>query len=299
MRHGQLMGAGSDERSWHRRWCAAALVAGIALGTACASMAPLHLTPITQQPTQLVEPGRFVWVDLVTQDVARARSFYGDLFGWTFRGGDGYTEVLHDGTPIAGIVAATDPERGSEWLASLSVADVDRASALASEGGGIVERGPLDVPDRGRLALVSDPEGALLLLLRASTGDPPDADAVVGGWLWIELWTHDADAATRFYAELVGYEFEVLELDGHPYHVFAVEDEPRAGVVDAPPEVNPLWLPYVRVEDPEAIASRAAALGARVVMRDDQAAILVDPTGAPIAVQVWPPSDEPDTGVER
>ena len=63
-------------------------------------------------------------------------------------------------------------------------------------------------------------------------------------------------------------------------------------MVAAPPEVQPLWLPYVRVEDPEAIAARAEALGARVVMRDDQAAILVDPTGAPIAVQVWEASDE-------
>jgi predicted enzyme related to lactoylglutathione lyase len=293
------MGAGSNAKRRPWGWYAAGVAAGIALGTACASTPTLHLTPITQEPTQLVEPGKFVWVDLITQDVALARSFYGELFGWTFRSRDGYTEVLHDGTPIAGMVAATDPERGSEWLASLSVADVDRVSALASEGGGTVERGPLDVPDRGRLALVSDPEGALLLLLRASTGDPPDADALVGGWLWIELWTHDADAATRFYSELVGYEFEVLELDGHPYHVFVVGDEPRAGVVDAPPEVNPLWLPYVRVEDPEAIASRAEALGARVVMRDDQAAILVDPTGAPVAVQIWPSSDVSDTRVDR
>ena len=56
---------------------------------------------------------------------------------------------------------------------------------------------------------------------------------MVGGWLWIELWTHDADAATRFYADLVGYELEVLELYGHPYPVFVKGDVPRAGVVNA------------------------------------------------------------------
>jgi predicted enzyme related to lactoylglutathione lyase len=295
----QSMGARSMARGRHRGWWAVAATICIAFLSACASPPPLHLTPIADPPTELVDPGKFVWVDLVTQDVARAESFYGDLFGWTFRSADGYTEVLNDGTPIGGIVAASDPERGSEWLSSLSVTDVDRASALASKGGGSVEVDPVDIPDRGRLAMVSDPEGAVVLLLRSSSGDPPDMDAVVGSWLWIELWTHDAEAAARFYAELVGYDFEVIELLGQPYHVFIRGDEPRAGVVDAPPEVNPLWLPYVRVEDPEAIATRATNLGARVVMGDDQAAILVDPTGAAIAVQLWPPQDEPDSEVEQ
>jgi predicted enzyme related to lactoylglutathione lyase len=189
-----------------------------------------------------VKPGKFVWVDLVTQDVEEAKAFYGSLFGWTFEDGARYTPVLRDGAPIAGLVPARDPKRGSEWVVNLSVADVDRAAALVRERGGMVERGPVDAPDRGRLALVSDPEGALLLLVRAAGGDPPDEEPTVNGWLWRELWTHDADAAVDLYATLAGYEPETLELRGQPYRVLKTGDVPRAGVVEAPPaNAPPFW----------------------------------------------------------
>jgi predicted enzyme related to lactoylglutathione lyase len=268
----------------------------LAFGLACASTSLPWIPSVTEEPTQLVKSGKFVWVDLVTQDVANAKSFYGALFGWTFLGGDRYTQVLHDGTPIAGIVRARDPERGSEWVGNLSVADVDRAAALVSERGGVVEREPVDAPERGRLALVSDPEGALVLLVRASGGDPPDAEPPVGSWLWREIWTHDVDSSAAFYVALAGYEPETVEFRGHPYHVLKGGGVPRAGVVAAPPEVNPLWLPYVRVEDPGDTAARAATLGARIVMQGEHAAILIDPTGAAIGVQTWPDSE--DKGAE-
>lgn len=271
-------------------------VIGLAFGASCASTSLPWIPPVTEEPTQLVKSGKFVWVDLVTQDVASAKSFYGALFGWTFVRGDRYTQVIHDGKPIAGIVRAADPERGSEWVGNLSVADVDRAAALVSERGGVVEREPVDAPERGRLALVSDPEGALLLLLRASGGDPPDAEPPVGGWLWRELWTHDVDAAADFYAALAGYEPETVAFRGHPYHVLKEGGVPRAGVVAAPPEVNPLWLPYVKVADPGDTAARAATLGARIVMQDEHGVILVDPTGAPIGIQAWEGSG--DQGAE-
>jgi predicted enzyme related to lactoylglutathione lyase len=254
---------------------------------------------VTGKPTQLVKPGKFVWQDLVTQDIAEARSFYGALFGWTFQEGDRYTQVLHDGEPIGGMLAAADPERTSEWIGNLSVADVDRAAALMVDRGGVLERGPVDAPARGRLALVSDPDGALLLLLRASDGDPPDVDPRPGRWLWRELWTQNVDAAAALYTELAGYEVETVEHEGLPYHVLKDGSVPRAGMLEAPPEVNPLWLPYVRVKDAQGTAARAAALGARIVLQDEGSAILVDPTGAPIGIQVWDGGEDSAEGAGR
>jgi predicted enzyme related to lactoylglutathione lyase len=259
----------------------------LGLAAACASTPPRHLPPVTEEPTDIVRPGKFVWIDLVTQDVPAAKSFYGDLFGWTFREGDRYTEILHAGRAIAGIVPADDAEQGSEWVGNLSVRDVDAAARFVVENGGLVERGPVDAPERGRLALVSDQEGALLLLVRSASGDPPDQDPAIGNWLWRELWTHDVAAAIAFYSALADYDNEEVELAGLPYHVLRDEVRPRAGVVEAPPEVNPLWLPYVRVDDTRRVSDAAAALGARVVMQHEQSAILVDPTGAPFAIQVW------------
>jgi predicted enzyme related to lactoylglutathione lyase len=274
-------------RRRHRRIRIAGSALCLAFASACATETLPLIPPVTRQPSQLVMPGKFVWADLVTQDVAKANSFYGALFGWTFQDNERYSPVLNDGTPIAGIVPARDPERGSEWIANLSVADVDRAAALVRERGGVIERKPVDAPDRGRLAVVSDSEGALLLLLRAAEGDPPDTDPAVGGWLWHELWTHDVEAAMDLYTTLAGYERETVDFRDQAYNVLRDTDERRAGVVEAPPEVHSLWLPYVRVEDPAAAAVRAESLGARIVMQDDRTAILVDPTGAAIGIGYW------------
>jgi hypothetical protein len=136
----------------------------------------------------------------------------------------------------------------------------------------------------------------LVLLLRAEGGDPPDADPIVGGWLWWELWTHDVDSAMDLYATLAGYEREIVDFRGQPYRVLRDAEARRAGLVAAPPEVNPLWLPYVRVEDAEATAARAVTLGARVVMQDELTAILVGPTGAAIGIGEWTGRD--DEGAE-
>jgi len=267
------------------------LGAAVALASACASAPRPIISPVTDAPTQVVRPGKFVWVDLVTHDVAGAKAFYGALFGWTFDGEeDGYVTVLLDGSAIAGIVDVERPEgwaRESGWLGNLSVADVDRAAAAAAEAGGVVERGPVDAPERGRMALVRDPAGAHVLLLRSASGDPPDELPPRRRFLWRELWTQDVGAAIDFYAAIAGYDAESVEFRDQIYRVLTVDGVPRAGVVEAPTEVDPQWLPYVRVENPAFIAERAKALGARVVLRDDDAVILVDPTGAPIGVQAW------------
>ncbi len=89
------------------------------------------------------------------------------------------------------------------------------------------------------------------------------------------------------YSQLAGYEREVVEFRDAPYRVLRSGDVRRAGVGEAPAEVNPLWLPYVRVEDAASTAARAVDLGARLVMQDDRTAILVDPVGAPIGIGVW------------
>ncbi len=287
--------------AWGRRadgWARMALGAlCVALAAACASSRPRPLPPVTETPTGIVTPGKFVWVDLVTDDVAGARNFYGQLFGWSFDGSDGkdgYVRVLQDGAPIGGMVSIERPEgeaRESAWVGNLSVADVDEAAALVKRKGGSVARGPVDAPERGRIALVSDPAGAEVLLVRASGGDPPDASPTTGRWLWRELWTHDTEGASAFYAELVGYESDTVDIKGGNYRIFKQGGVPRAGLRTAPDDVEPQWLPYVKVEDPAATAARASKLGGRIVAQDVDAAILVDPGGAAIGLQKWDEED--------
>jgi predicted enzyme related to lactoylglutathione lyase len=258
------------------------------LGVACATPPDLpRLPPVSREATQVVRPGQFVWGDLVSQDIAASKAFYGPLFGWTFSDDGRYTTVFNQRVPIAGMVAARNPDRGTEWIANLSVADVDRASSTFGQHGGQVENGPIDAPDRGRIALVSDASGAALLLVRATSGDPPDAHPAIGGWLWWELWTHDVDAAIDLLVDVAGYQRETVDLRDSPYRVLGDEKVRRAGIVEAPPEVRPTWLPYFRVADTPATVDRAVALGARLIEQNDRAAILVDPNRAEFAVGTW------------
>lgn len=128
---------------------------------------------------------------------------------------------------------------------------------------------------------------------------PRGRTPAIGAWLWRELWSNTPTNAASFYAELVGYEFETTELGGAPYSVFTKDGRPRAGVVHAPPEIRPTWLPYVRVAAVDAIVAEAERLGARIFAHDGDMAIIVDPSGAPFGVQVWQPPAEAPVDAEK
>lgn len=280
---------GGDPRAlWHRRVAAVLLASVCVTGVGCRSRG-IPLPPITATATGVQLVGKFVWMDLVTGDLAASKAFYGKLFDWEFAEHGGYVTVLRGGTPIAGMVErqAGYGEPASLWIASLSVVDVDRAVDAVQSRGGVLERGPFD-RQRGRIALVRDPGGALFAVMRSKTGDPPDHPAQVGGWLWRELWTRDARKAVGFYGAVAGYESERVDFRDTKYDVLTVAGVPRAGIVEHPLEnANPTWVPYVRVDDDEEAVRRARALGGQVVWRGDDSAILLDPQGAPIGLQRW------------
>src|SRR3954447_20486478 len=110
-----------------------------------------------------VAPGTFVWHDLVTDDPAAAKKFYGEMFGWTFEPGKGvepdYTIIRHGGVPIGGIVAPNQPT-SPQWLSYVGVPDVDRPVEAVKQAGGQVFRGPLNARNDLRVAAVADAQGA-------------------------------------------------------------------------------------------------------------------------------------------
>ena len=146
---------------------AALLVA--AAGTA--SAAERYWPPIVDPPTGQYTPGRWVWGDLVTSDVATAADFYGAVFGWTFEtyGGeddrDRYTLALADGLPIGGLVFDQRAMKGeipsARWIGLMSVPDVRAAADAVISGGGKVVVAPTMLGARGETAVFKDPEGTL------------------------------------------------------------------------------------------------------------------------------------------
>jgi len=258
---------------------------------------------IAPNPTDVYHVGKFVWFDLLTNDVPGTKQFYGELFNWEFEGDSSddtfYATIKNSGTPIGSVIYLKRTDENvseSRWLSFLSVPDVDRAADQVRQAGGVVLKEPRDFPDRGRIALVRDPQGAIFALLRANGGDPPDSDLETGKWMWNELWTTDVMAATAFYKTIVGFTREAIELSmGETYQQLKLADRVRAGIVPIPwDDLKPNWLPYVAVADISATVAHVKLLGGEVLLepdeqiRDDSVAVIADPSGAAFAVQNLP-----------
>lgn len=266
-----------------------------------ARAADRYWPPIVDPATGQHTPGRFVWGDLVTSDVARAAGFYAQVFGWTFEtyGGeddhDTYTLVLADGLPIGGMVfdqrAMKDKVPSARWIGLISVPDVRLAADAVIHGGGKVVLEPVMLGERGETAVFRDPEGALFGAVRSTNGDPADYLGDVNEWVWMDLISGNVETAAQFYRAVAGYELVQIPEGGLRRGVRLVSGgHARAGILEkADASATPVWLPYVRVADAKAAADKARAAGGRVLMEPvalDRAivAIIADPTGAPVGV---------------
>ena len=248
--------------------------------------------------------GKFVWHDLITDDVDAARRFYSGLFGWTFKettrpGGGPYVLISSQGYFIAGMVELADPGEGqdySRWLGYLSVMDVDAAATSTQAEGGEVVVAPRDLGNIARVAAIEDPQGAVLGLVRSKVGDPIDVGQAGAGRVgWNELLAADDDAAIEFYRTLAGFEVEKQQRRGGEYVTLRIAGVERAGILQRPAkDIKPVWLTYFGVADPAAAARRAGELGGEVLLapspdvREGTLALVIDPSGAVLALQKWP-----------
>ena len=281
----------------------------VALFAAGCTAVTVNLPPITETPTDERHNGKVVWRDLLTNTPAASRRFYGELFGWEFEqprlfvgvgSGDSYMLIRHNGKLIGGMVdtnALGKTENISQWITTISVADIDAAVDRVAGAGGKIVNPPESIGDRGRMAVIEDPTGALFAMIQTNEGDPADSDPVQNGWLWDELWTSDVGRATRFYRDVLGFEYTDHEIEtaDRDYRVLKYADKPRAGVLENPfRNERPVWVNYIRVEDPSAVTARVGELGGRVLVEAQarpiggEAAFIAGPSGAGVALQTWP-----------
>jgi len=241
-------------------------------------------------------PGKIIWQDLFTNDIDAAGKFYTTLFGWEVERTSPTTEtmtVFIKGHAVANISKLQDVKIGSQWLCSLSVANVDTALKTFESNGGSIYKSARDLPDRGRFGIGIDPQGAPIAVLTSSTGDPEDYKLEFGDWIGGELWALDVTKAVAFYQQLAPYEAESVDIhEKVKYQLLFSDDTPRAGVVSIPWEnISPQWVPYVAVTDIQATVNKAKTLGGRIIIAPDMSiksgrvAILKDPMGAVFGVQ--------------
>jgi predicted enzyme related to lactoylglutathione lyase len=115
----------------------------------------------------------FVHVELNTNDVAKAKGFYGKLFDWKMEdikndvAGGSYTMIsVGDGTG-GGLMKNPMPGAQSMWLAYVLVDDIEASTKKAKSLGATVMKDVTEVMDMGWLSIIVDPTGAMLGLWKA------------------------------------------------------------------------------------------------------------------------------------
>ena len=246
-------------------------------------------------------PGKFVWFDLVTDDPAALRQFYGAVFGWQFRTVGkppaAYTLIENAGESIGGMFYHARPAGASmsaRWLSLISVRDPAESVRYVQQHGGTVIAPLATIPGRGTHALFRDPQGAAFGVLKSESGDRPDTPVETGDFFWADLLAPDPAKATEFYIGLAGYEASDRESSSVKRVVLSSEGYARAGIVPLPaPIKQPGWLPYVLVDDVAGTLQKATAAGGRVLLQprpdllDSNLAVIADPRGGVLGVVRW------------
>jgi predicted enzyme related to lactoylglutathione lyase len=106
--------------------------------------------------------------------------------------------------------------------------------------------------------------------------------------------------AGAFYGDVAGLTPATIKIDtdqesAPTYSLLKAGDTPRAGILPNPLDgLDPVWVSYIRVESPAAIAALVPDLGGRVVVEagprplGGEVAFITGPSGAGIALQTWP-----------
>jgi hypothetical protein len=115
--------------------------------------------------------GRWLWNELHTNDATSALAFYDKVIGFSHRSmdtgpGGAYHILSKGGVDRGGVTAHLAPGAPPHWLPYVSVDDVDAAAARASRLGAKLPMSPYDIPGVGRIAVLIDPTGAVLAIMK-------------------------------------------------------------------------------------------------------------------------------------
>lgn len=275
-------------------------------------------------------PGVPCWVDTEHPDPEAATAFYGGLFGWTFE------DVMPADAPVRYFIARLPggqvgaiggrmpgaPEQPPAWSTYVWVDDADATVAKAREVGGAVLVEPMDVFEAGRMAVLADPEGAVISVWQPKGNRGAAVVNEPGSVNFNTLSSRDLAAAEAFYGPVFGWELLTVG-DGAMWALPAYGDfleqrtpgmrkgmadmgaPPRfeevvAGaltIADDQPDVPAHWGVTFAVDDADAIATRAAELGGTVVVPPFDApwvrmTVIVDPQGATFTASKFVPENK-------
>lgn len=240
-----------------------------------------------------------IWFDLGTSDLAAARRFYTGLFGWTAEmspepDAGGYTTFRKDGKLVAGAGQLTEPGRPTAWALYIASDEVASLPDRVEAAGGSTLMPPMDILRHGRMAIFSDPGGAVFGAWQGGSHRGAELVDHAGSVVWCELASRDVEASKAFYRAVFGWQPEDRPVGSVAYTTFRLHDTEVAGLIPMvgdlwPPGSPPHWMIYFGVDDCDATAQLAEQLGGRAPVPPTDIpprrfAVLHDPQGAAFSV---------------
>jgi len=249
-------------------------------------------------------PGNFCWIELATNDPEGAKKFYSAVFGWEADDTPAGPDMVYTMLRIRGLDVAAMYKLGAEeaaagipphWNSYIAVASADEAAKKAASLGGKVIVDAFDVMEHGRMAVIQDPLGAAFCVWQAKAHFGVKLVGETGTFGWDELWTTDRKKAAEFYTGLFGWKTKGGDetLAGGPYTEWINGGQSIGGMMEITPEMGPVppnWLPYFMVDDCNASADKAKALGGKLFVPPTDIptvgrfSVVADPQGAMFAI---------------
>jgi predicted enzyme related to lactoylglutathione lyase len=243
------------------------------------------------------------WVSNLQNDVPTARAFYEQLFGWTTVGPEGVPDAEASyvvgrvrGRDVAGIGRLPDPAQPPMWVTEIRVDDLQATAERVRAAGGTVVECPVDFGSIGRLAVLTDPAGALFCAWEPGLRQGAQVVNEAGAWAMSALQAPDPGRAADFYGAVFGWKPEpfgpvtVFRLPGY------VGGEPQqpvprdvVAVLIPTEDAAATWGVDFWVQDVESAVATTSRLGGRVVVPPYDAtpfrqAVLADPGEAVFSV---------------
>jgi len=219
---------------------------------------------------------QFFWYDLVTTDTAAAAKFYGAVVGWSYQDmsqpGNTYGIFKVGDAGVAGLMPFPEGMKGHPgWNGYIAVDDVDAIAERLKVEGGVVHRGPIEVPGIIKFAVVADPQGAVFIIAKGLADRPMNEPPLgtQGTMGWRELFATDWQSDFEFYAKLFGWTKDhAHDMGGHGvYQLFAAGGHPIGGMMKRPAVMPASWWNYyINVDDIDAAKARVEKAGGSIKM---------------------------------
>ena len=256
--------------------------------------------------------GDISWIDLMTTDPEKAKTFYTEIFGWNYdnadtSGGTYFFSKIPEGN-VGGLTQLPkeklDSGMPSYWNTYAQVDNVDQAAVKAKGLGGKILAEPFNVMDAGRMAVIASPSGAVSSIWQSlkSEAEPRTSGMNHGMYGWVELGTNNVDQDGKFYCNLFNWSPETQDMPtGEKYTSFkATGTYPVAGMMTNPKEAGDMpsaWAVYFTVNNMEESVAKIKASGGKVIMdpfdvpKVGKMGVFQDPTGAYFCTAEWDMSE--------